>query len=283
LLKLTLLLRSAKRQALVDWVMRGQRDDFRVEGLNINVGSGNECFPRALVESFWLLPRCTPTNVFVRHIFVAVDPANGTHRQGTTPTSEFAVVALWYNEIVKSYTICGLDSYPVREPEDWIARLRAFILQIRAHPEFRSAKLICAPENLTGTEAGWIRRVFQETDSSVRVMRENEWRTGLPSTAQSKRDMMVVTRQRMEQNMLRLAPDAQIACTGVLSDTLKEFKRQMLAYAEVRKPPLNPADPVRVRYTGKANGRPDDLSTMAQFAVYAAELFFRTPVYRDDW
>lgn len=261
---------SERRHDMVTKMLARHRDDAARETLNAAVGRGSGCFGRALVDEWWALPRVPPTDAVPKWVLVAVDPANGAHSRDATQSSEFAVVATWFDEVRHRIVLCGVDSYPVAEPEDWVDRLKDFLKQIRAQDRFKHIPLVCVPENMTGTEAGFVRRVFTDNFTDVLVVKEKEFRTGLPSNAQIKHDMVVLTKLRMEQRLLRVSPDAAIACTGDRAKTMDKLKQQLLNYAELRRPGKEPGDPVRVSYTGKGTG-PDDLATMLQFNVYATE------------
>lgn len=270
---------SERRHAVVESMMSRHKEDMERETLNIDTGgAGCGCFGKRLVEDWWALPRLESHDTVPKFVMVTIDPANGQHSRSAKQSSMFAVVATWYHEVRSRSIVCGVDAYPVVEPEDWIDRLKEFLRQIRSRDEFKYVPLVCCPENMTGTEAGSVRQVFTQNFDNVLVVRENDFRTGLPSNAQIKRDMMVATKMRMQQGLLRFAPDATMACTGDLQTTLKALKQQMLDYAEIRKPGKDPWDAVRVSYTGKGSG-PDDLATMLQFNVYATDWVLK---YRAD-
>ena len=261
--------------------MRNSRADFETETLGIAHGGAGSVFRRELIDRMFNQPRVDMSTFYtpIKTIFMAIDPCTGTHRATASDTSDFAIVSMIIDPIAGVWVICGLDAFPAHDNRDWVPRLEGHVKLLRQRKELENALLVAIPENNLGLEAGWIRDTIFKADGGRNhiCMVENEWRAGLQTTHSSKRSMMILTRERLEQNFLQL--EKNIVTTGDPDEVLAETKTQLHGYTEVRKPGKEPHDPVRISYTGKVGGKKDDIASSLQFCLFGANIFLTSPQY----
>ena len=72
-----------------------------------------------------------------------------------------------------------------------------------------------------------------------------------------------------------------MACTSTekdgLATNLQDFKKQLMAYSEIKVESKSPLAPHRVGWSGKGGGRKDDMCVAFQLLIYWENYFWNNP------
>ena len=175
--------------------------------------------------------------------------------------------------------LVGLDAHEIVEPEDWIPTMHNHAALLLRRPEFKSSTLVLMIENMSGSDAGFIRMHMEKKFRNIIVMHEKGTeKTGIPTDAAVKRNMVVMMRQRMQQSLMRISAHVTSARNNA-NENLARLATQLKTYVRVKKAGAEPHMPVRESYTGKVGGAPDDMATMLMWNNLQKDVFLTAPEY----
>ncbi len=288
---------SMRKLKYVEAMMSTQPADLAREAYGVNVGDQSVCFDKRDAATMFSLPTIPTTNDTISHIFVAVDPNTGKHDASATNKSDFAMVSGYQTS--DGFVICGLESIESSDPSHHLPQFIAHIRALRGRPGCLDSMIVFIIENNLGQEAGWLQReIHQAGFTMVVVMSDTELKTGVPTDAPLKKEMMILLRGEMLKQQVLFARDVvtsyrvQVAdddrspehvahARGV--DAVKKcLHDQILEYRAVRivsKTNSVIAAP-RVHYTGKTGfGGKDDLCVALQLLLIWRQRFISGDKY----
>ncbi len=264
------------RHVLIQCMLSGNKADFDREALGIAATQTPNVFKQDVVE--WMFTRKPiETSRDVEHVFIAFDPNSGIHNQTNKIGSDFAVISGY--DVGHEFVVAGAESIYSNTPRDWGPLVCMHIRKLRKRPILKHAMFVVIIENNLGMEAEHIHELFdRENVHSLVYMNEGDLKTGVRTSSLVKREMMIATRTALLN--FRLAFDDEFITSGIEVEIKKEFKRQMLAYSEIKETPRNILGHVKVGWKGKlSHGMKDDMSVALQLLIYWKKVFFENARY----
>lgn len=266
---------SERKMEIIKFIMGARREDFERETLGVIRTANEGVFPRYNIDEFFCLPRFV-VGEQITHIYVGLDPNTGQWDSRAKGGSDFAVVSIF--ETSAHTVLAGVLAIDAHTPEDYLDILIVHLRNLRSHRATFASTLVIAAEMNLGMESEWIKReVMRSGILNVIFMQEKLLRSGVPTTHQTKKDMMMKLRGRLCAGRLRIADT--FTTHGSVDEILDTLKKQMIAFSEVKTPSSDPAAAVKVRWHGKRNGERDDIVIAMQLALYWSEHFRSDPKY----
>ena len=268
---------SERKKFMVDWMMRDNPEDRDREINGLEAGGTGSVFEPAMVESLFVRPRFSRTDVEVPHVFVCIDPNNGPYDSGATEKSDFAVVSGFRN-MFGHWVVLGAESISSSRPDQYKDRVIQHIRMARSFNHTRNAKLVVIIENNT-MDSQWIAEYISKYGGGDQVMmRERQLKVGVYTDNQAKQKMAQYAREMIGSDALHVSRD--FVTTGVESEVLAAMRKQMLTYAERHKLPNDPTGRVIVTFSGKDGaGGKDDLVVALQLMMWWGSQFYTNPKY----
>jgi len=168
--------------------------------------------------------------------------------------------------------IIGLDSEPVRHPDESRQLLLRHYARIQSHNLFRQSRLVFIPENNLGMEHHHLNTMVADLEE-VTTFWETDRNPGLHKTARVTREYQILMAQALASNSIRfdssLFTVTREKTPAVMRDMLAD---QMARFHWLVIKPANDAGEARVKLTGKVGNQQDDLLIALFMVIYGGRL-----------
>lgn len=281
---------SQYKHEIVQAIMSSEAGDWLRETQGVRDEDTPACFNPSRVNSMMTGIRIDVGTKIgyerVDWVYVCIDPNTGKHDSSTRIThSDFAIVSAIDALDFSGLIITGLESIDSHTPHDYLGKLTGHLKALRSR--FKNAKVCIMIENNLGQEADWLKIEIEKNGISGCVfMNDGDLKTGVRTSHQIKKDMMLKTSRLFFKNQLFMA----VNLISMNQDKMPmqklndEFKRQLLNYVEMKKPPSDLFGETKVVWTGKINpGTKDDMCVALQLLIYWKDVFHNHDKYKMYW
>ena len=201
-------------------------------------------------------------------IYTAIDPGGGG------VTSDYAIMSMGIEN--GNYGLLSLDASNSHKDNDIMAMLTNHILNLRKIHKHREAWIVIFIEANDGwLHADRLKNLFMGDIGKFgkiylpAVDNKNLDRVGVRTTQWNKPQYVRETKALLSEGKLHFSSEF-VGQNEVIDK--KNFMAQLRHYRKELTYSKNPADPPKVRYTGKSAGTRDDLAMVLQILIYWARM-----------
>lgn len=252
------------------------------ENLGMSIEDNANYFEHKLLE--YVFNGQTPKTLkstWIPEVYLSVDPCGGTLNPTMPGKSEYAMISAV--PIGMHMVIVGIDAIHTSRATDVAPNFVQHIKKLRALPGAANATVHIIFENNSNIDADWLDDYARRSGiGDVNWIGDPLLKRGVQTTHPVKREMAILTREMMKTNLFMFADQTQLFTTmdkdelGNPTNALAQKAKmhdQLKRYAEKRTPSADPTKPVKVEFTGKMNGQPDDLAVCVQLLMYWSNKF----------
>jgi hypothetical protein len=233
---------SEDKHAIADMMMADNPADLMRELKGVQIEDTGACFAKTKVNATFNLPTIEVISEHVDYLYVSMDPNSGQHDESETNTSDFALISA-VDVLNRGLIVLGAEAIPAREPEDFMPQVAKHLQALRE--KYLTAIIVIIIENNLGQDAGFIRKYINDlVINNVVFMNETDLKTGVRTTANTKKEMMISLRQLIDKQQVFFAKDM------INPQLIPILKDQVLRYSKVKKPPTTPLGMTRVAFNG---------------------------------